>query len=38
MLFLFKAFAEESALGQRSKNFQVYFIDIKFFKKPNKKI
>ena len=28
--------AKEGALGQMSKNFQVSFIYIKFFKKPNK--
>ena len=28
---------EEGALDQMSKNFQVYFIHINFFKKPNKK-
>ena len=33
-----KAPAKEGALGQMSKNFQVYFIHIIFFKKPNKKI
>ena len=33
-----KAPAKERALGQMSKNFQVHFIDILFFKKPNKKI
>ena len=32
-----KAPAKEDALGQMSKNFQVYFIHINFFKKPNKK-
>ena len=32
-----KAPAREGALGQMSKNFQVYFIHINFFKKPNKK-
>ena len=32
-----KALAEEGALGQMSKNFQLYFIHINFFKKPNKK-
>ena len=32
-----KAPAKEVALGQMSKNFQVYFIHINFFKKPNKK-
>ena len=32
-----KAPANEGALGQMSKNFHVYFIHIKFFKKPNKK-
>ena len=30
--------AKESALGRMSKNFQVYFIHIHFFKKPNKKM
>ena len=30
--------AKEGALGQMSKNFQVYFIHIIFFTKPNKKI
>ena len=30
--------AKEGALGQMSKNFQVYFICINFFEKPNKKI
>ena len=30
--------AKEGALGQMPKNFQVYFIHINFFKKPNKKI
>ena len=30
--------AKEGALGQMSKNFQVYFTHIIFFKKPNKKI
>ena len=29
--------AKEGALGQMSKIFQVYFIHIIFFKKPNKK-
>ena len=33
-----KASAKEDALGQMSKNFQVYFIHIHFFKKLNKKI
>ena len=33
-----KAPAKEDALGQMSKNFQVYFIHINFFKKPNKRI
>ena len=33
-----KALAKEGALGQMSKNCQVYFIRINFFKKPNKKI
>ena len=33
-----KAPAKEGALGQMSKNFQVYFIHINFFHKPNKKI
>ena len=33
-----KAPAKEGALGQMSKKFQVYFIHIYFFKKPNKKI
>ena len=32
-----KAPAKEGALGQMSKNFQVYFIHIIFFKKPHKK-
>ena len=32
-----KAPAEEGALGLMTKNFQVYFIPINFFKKPNKK-
>ena len=32
-----KAPAKEGALGQISKNFQVYFIHINFFKKANKK-
>ena len=32
-----KALVKEGALGQMSKNFQVYFIHINFFKKPNKK-
>ena len=32
-----KAPAKDNALGQMSKNFQVYFIHINFFKKPNKK-
>ena len=32
-----KAPAKEGALGQISINFQVYFILINFFKKPNKK-
>ena len=31
-----KALAKEGALGQMSKNFQVYFVYINFFKKPNK--
>ena len=30
-----KAPAKEGAVGQMSKNFQVYFIHINFFKKPN---
>ena len=29
-----KAPAKEGALGQMSRNFQVYFIHINFFKKP----
>ena len=29
--------AKEGALGQMSKNFQVYFIHINFFQKPNLK-
>ena len=33
-----KAPPKEGALGQISKNFQVYFRHINFFKKPNKKI
>ena len=33
-----KAPAKEGALAQMLKNFQVYFIHINFFKKPNKKI
>ena len=33
-----KAPDKEGALGQVSKNFQVYSIDRNFFKKPNKKI
>ena len=33
-----KAPAKEGTLGRTSKNFQVYFIHINFFKKPNKKI
>ena len=33
-----KAPAKESVLGQMSKNFQVYFVNINFFKKLNKKI
>ena len=33
-----KAPAKEDALSQMSTNFQVYFIHINFFKKPNKKI
>ena len=33
-----KAPANEGALGQMSKNVQVYFIHMNFFKKPNKKI
>ena len=33
-----KAPGKEGALGQMSKNFQVYVIHIHFFKKPNKKI
>ena len=32
-----KAPAKEGTLGQMSKNFQVYFINVNFFKKPNKK-
>ena len=32
-----KAPDKEGALGQMSKNVQVYFIHIIFFKKPNKK-
>ena len=32
-----KAPAKEGTLGQISKNFQVYFIHINIFKKPNKK-
>ena len=32
-----KALAKEAAFGQMSKKFQVYFIHIHFFKKPNKK-
>ena len=31
-----KAPAKEGALGQMSKNFQIYFIHINFFNKPNK--
>ena len=30
--------AKGGALGQMSKNFQVYYIHINFFKRPNKKI
>ena len=30
--------AKEGALGQILKNFQVYFVHINFFEKPNKKI
>ena len=33
-----KAPATKGTLGQIWKNFQVYFIHIDFFKKPNKKI
>ena len=33
-----KAPAQEDALGQMSKKFQVYFIHISFFRKPDKKI
>ena len=33
-----KAAAEEDALGQMSKNFQVYFVCIIFFKNETKKI
>ena len=33
-----KAPAKEGALGQMSKKFQVYFININFFNKPNKSI
>ena len=33
-----KAPAKEGTLGQMSKNFQVYFIHINFFKKRTKKI
>ena len=33
-----KAPAKEGALGQMSKNFQIYFIHINLFEKPNKKI
>ena len=33
-----KAPVKEGSLGQISKNFQLYFIHINFFKKPNKKI
>ena len=33
-----KAPAKEGALGEMSKNFQVHFIRINFFKKPNKKM
>ena len=33
-----KALDKEGTLGQMSENFQVYFIHINFFKKPNKKI
>ena len=33
-----KAPVKEGALGQMSKNFQVYFIHINFFKEPIKKI
>ena len=33
-----KAPAKEGALDQKSKNFQVYFIHIIFFKQPSKKI
>ena len=32
-----KALAKEDTLGQMSKNFQVYFIHINCFKKPNEK-
>ena len=32
-----KAPAKEGALGQMSKNFQVFFVYISLFKKPNKK-
>ena len=32
-----KAPPKEGALGQMSKNFQIYFIHINFFKKHNKK-
>ena len=31
-----KATAKKGALGQMSKNFQIYFIHINFFKKPYK--
>ena len=33
-----KAPTKEGALGQMSTNFQVYFIHLNFFNKPNKKI
>ena len=33
-----KAPTKEGALGQMSKYFQVHFLHINFFKKPNKKI
>ena len=32
-----KAPAKEGALGQMEKNFQVYFVNMNFFKKPNKR-
>ena len=33
-----KARAKEGALGQMSKDFQVYFMHINLFEKPNQKI